>query len=970
MLSMGMLGAGDEDYYISLAGDPERGPAREDEYYTSGSEPPGVWVGAGSGRLGLVGVVEPVDLRAVLAGVHPQTGVSLISKAAMAKRKRPGLFLTFSAPKGVSLLGLLGAEPVEGIVRAAHHEAMLDALGFLEREALFARRGHLGVEQIAAGGFVAAGFEHSTSRAGDPQLHTHVLVANVVEGVNGGWSAPDSRSLFRHARTAGFIYQASLRFGLTSRLGLRWGPVRSGMAEPAGIPKEVLREFSTRRRQIEERLALAGRSSARSAQVAANATRASKDHAVSAAVLRESWRLQAEAAGFGVDKLLVLVRPGHEPTLEADRLIDRLTGPAGLTAHASSFDRRYLLRAVAENTPAGATAAEIERLADQVISDDRVVPLARPDSDGDQLDRPGEARWTTTDLLAVEADLLAIAGRMRSQSSPIGEAAVKRALQKRPTMTAEQKAAVISLAGSDRAAVLVGRAGTGKTFTLDALRDVWQLSGRSVVGAAPSARAAAELQAGSGIPSTTLARLLIDAETFGPGGGLPRGGLMVVDEAGMAGTRSLHRLLTAAERSGTAVVLVGDPAQLPEIEAGGTLRALADRLGAAELFDNRRQEQPWEREALAALRCGRAGEAVSLYRDHGRLVIAETAPDAHQALVADWWAARQEGVSAAMFALRRSEVESLNRFARTLMADSGQLGATELTVAGRNFAAGEEVVALRNDKALGVINGMRATITTVDPDAGAVVIETADGAELFVPSGYLDDGHLDYGYCTTIHKAQGSTVDRAFLLGSEALFKEAGYVGLSRGRQRNDLYVVAETDPHTHAHAHRMDGSEHTDPVKAITDSLAKSRAQQLAIDTGIASPSPALSLAELDAQKERTLDRDVADLDGRRALRRAIEERRGLLVRAALADPGAHLVDALGPPPTSGIARAQWSRAAEAVEGYRDRYQINGRDPLGVEPADRWQKVERDHALQLVEEARIRLGLEQARRHELGIGL
>jgi conjugative relaxase-like TrwC/TraI family protein len=992
MLSIGMLAVGDEDYFIAVAAE-RAGVSRADEYFTGPGERPGMWVGGGSGSLGLSGPVEPADLRAVLAGVHPATDAPLTSAAAAARRTRPGMYLTFSAPKGVSLIGLLGDDSAGVAVREAQDGAVADALGYLEREALFARRGHEGATRVATGGFVAAAFDHSTSRAGDPQVHTHVLAANVVEATDGAWSAPDSRSLFRHARTAGFVYQAALRARLTESLGIAWGPVRAGMAEPAGIPGGVLRAFSTRRRQIEAHLDRTGARSAAAAQVAANATRAPKDHTVTAAVLQESWRIQADTLGFGVDRLAQLVGPGRSPeTLYAHRvdLIDRFVGPAGLTHHAASFDRRDLLRAVAEAATDGSSPARLEAFADAVLVDGRVVPLAAPAADRPG---PGEARFTTTELLAAEAAVVDSAVRRHSDNpARVAATDVEVVLAERPSLSAEQRHAVVALTtGPGGVAVLVGRAGTGKTFALDAARAAWESAGRTVIGAAPSARAAAELAAGSGIASTTLARLLLDAGRDGPGGGLPAGGVVVVDEAGMAGTRSLRQLLAVAERDRTQVVLVGDPAQLPEVEAGGTLRALAARVGAVELIDNRRQSELWERATLADLRAGRSVAAVEVYRDHGRLGLFTSAPDAHQALVADWWAARQEGATAAMYALRRVDVEALNRLARAVMADAGRLGPLEVTAAGRAFSVGDEIVALRNDRSLRLVNGTRATVTALDPATGSLTVTLDSGDTRTVPAGYLADGHLDHGYSVTIYKAQGSTVDRAFLLGSETLYREAGYVGLSRGRIRNDLYVVASDDDlDGHRHRNPIDGptgrgqtgrvvddtAVHDsvaghDSVAVLAGPLARSRAQTYATDSGRPGPSPTSSLAELDDRRQAVLAAAGPEREARlQVLSRAVDDRRAALTRAALADPGPHLVDRLGPPPVAGTGRAHWAEAATAIESYRDRHGINGRDPLGPEPADVWASLAHRHAAERIERAAAHLGLPPVGHdRDLGIG-
>lgn len=970
-----MLTPCSEDYYLSLTSDAkgvDRGVGRADEYYSEGGESPGEWVGAGSVSLGLAGEVVPDDLRSVLAGRHPVDGASLVSALAAGRRSRPGMYLTFSAPKGVSLLGLLADAETATVVLAAHREAVADALGYLERNALFARRGRDGAHRVATGGFVAAGFLHKTSRAGDPQIHTHVLVANLVQAVDGGWSAPDSRTLLRHARTAGFLYQASLRSRLTRTLGLEWATVRSGMAEPAGIPQAVLREFSTRRRQIEEHLAREGLSGAVSAQVAAHATRVAKDHTVSLQVLKESWRIQAESVGLDQGRLRSLVGPGREPRLPvgAAGLIDVLVGPSGLTASATTFDRRDLLRALAEAHPEGATTRQLESLADRVLTDERVILLS-PTPVVDASAGGEGVRWTTANMLAVEAAVIDSALRRRtSGTAVVAEDLVQAAIQERPTLTVEQRLAVMRLTtDGEGVSVLVGRAGAGKTFALNAARQAWQDAGRVVIGAAPSARAAAELQAGSGIRSVTLARLLIDAETPGPEGGLSPGGVIVVDEAGMAGTRDLQRLLQRAECDGTKVVLVGDPDQLPEINAGGSLRALAERLSAPELVDNRRQREEWERTALVDLRAGRAAVAVEVYRDRGRLVICPTAHDTQLALVGDWWAARSEG-TAAMFALRRSEVDSLNRLARAVMSAQGRLGDLELVVNGRCFAVGDEVVALRNDRRIGLTNGTRATVTHIDPTAGDLTVSTDSGVTVRVPASYLAAGNLDHGYAFTVHKGQGATVDRSFLLGTDALYREAGYVGMSRGRKANNLYVVADPDE-PDLHTHSPDEKVQTEPVVALAQSLTTSRSQRLALDTGHVTSTGASTMADLEARRDSLLDRD-GPLDTRayEALTAAMVERRRLLTRAALATPPDYLTEQLGPPPPDGIERAHWAEAASAVQVYRERFGVrDAHDALGPESDDPWQAAARDHAAQKLWAASRHLGIGEDRDLYLGVG-
>ncbi len=259
---------------------------------------------------------------------------------------------------------------------SAHEAAVADALGYLEAEAAFVRRGKDGLVRLPAEGFVGAAFVHTTSRLGDPQLHTHLVTPNLAKGLDGAWSALDARALYRHARTAGFLYQASLRAGLTEALGLSWRPVERGMAEPSGIPKEVLSHFSRRRAEIEEALRLAGQNSAAAANIAAHRTRRPKDHDISPEALRTSWQVRAESIGFGPEHLAGLVQEPRIPeAFDLTEQAARLLGPEGLTERTSTFGRQDVLRSLASAAREGARVDELQAIAGELLTDPRAVPL-------------------------------------------------------------------------------------------------------------------------------------------------------------------------------------------------------------------------------------------------------------------------------------------------------------------------------------------------------------------------------------------------------------------------------------------------------------------------------------------------------------------------------------------------------------------------------------------------------------------
>jgi conjugative relaxase-like TrwC/TraI family protein len=298
-----------------------------------------------------------------------------------------GFDLTFSAPKSVSVVFGLGNADVQRMVRNAHDHAVVEALGYLERSAVAVRRGSGGLVVEPAHGLVAAAFRHRTSRTGDPQLHTHVLAANLGMGPDGRWSALDGRRLYAHARAASFIYQSVLRSVMARALGVEWTPVRQGIAEVVGVPKPVIRAFSRRRAEIEAALAERGTSGARAAEAAALATRRPKDRAQAAERLANEWRTKAESLGFGPDDLAQLLGRGRirGDSWDEQRVTERLAGPNGLTERRSTFTRRDVIQGLGELLPSSAAvdAVTLEAMADRFLESAQVVPLIAGSNEGE-----------------------------------------------------------------------------------------------------------------------------------------------------------------------------------------------------------------------------------------------------------------------------------------------------------------------------------------------------------------------------------------------------------------------------------------------------------------------------------------------------------------------------------------------------------------------------------------------------------
>jgi conjugative relaxase-like TrwC/TraI family protein len=805
MLSIGKLGVGPTAgrYYVEQVAQ-----GRED-YYSGEGEAPGTWLGAGARLLGLGGHVDEGGIERLLSGRDPATGAEL--------RSRPpsgavaGFDLTFKAPKSVSIIFGIAEDDVVRELVAAHEAAVRDALGYLERQACVTRRRIRGrVTQFDGRGFVAAAFQHRASRAGDPLLHTHVVIANGTQTADGHWGALDARPLYLHAKTAGYLYQASLRYEVTRRLGLVWQPVEHGVADLLGVSREVIEHFSRRRAEILKELSARGEHSARAAQMAALDTRRAKDYDVPAFSLRADWRARAAEQGLDIEDLFFETRRRCRPD---DDVAEWLVGPHGLTEKASTFSRRDVMQAFAEAACQGAPSALIEARADAFLDRDDVIAGAAT----------SEQRFTTAELLQLEAELLDGAERRRDQDLGVAStAACDAAIDERPTLSDEQQRLVWRLVGDGRGVEVVrAAAGTGKTYALDAAREAWHRSGIPVIGCALSARAACELRDQARVDATTIARL---QHALDHGAEVQRGAVLVVDEAGMVGTRDLAALARAAERAEAKLVLVGDDRQLPEIGAGGAFRALADRVGAAELHDVRRQEEEWDRDALAALRRGDVEHFAREYHDHGRLVAGPTAEAARDALVDDWWHAYQRGEHALMVALRRSDVADLNERARDRLREAGALGVEQVEPGERSFAVGDRVIAGRNDRIVGVTNGDTGRITALHDDRLTVALD--DGRSTEIPQGYAEDGHLEHGYAITAHRAQGATVDRTFVLGSDELYREWGYTAMSRHRTEARFYVSAQPRFLNQAPEPLTSGD---DLIGAVERMLADSRAEHLA---------------------------------------------------------------------------------------------------------------------------------------------
>ena len=864
------------------------------QYYTAKGTPPGFWVGSGVPDLGdshltagdevtetqlklLLGlgcdpvtgqplgrawpVYRPVservrnrvaDLDRELPATTRAEAVTAIEREEQARGTRravAGYDFTFSVPKSVSVLWAVADGGTQALIARAHHAATDAVLDLLERDVAATRvgadAGEGSVAHVDVHGVVATAYDHYDSRAGDPQLHTHVVVANKVRAVHDGrWRTLAGRPLHQAVVALSEHYNAVLADHLTRDLGLAWqrrdrGERRNPVFELAVVPDTLIEEFSRRSHDIKARTdeliasyqqrhgrTPSARTILRLRQEATLATRPEKE-VRSLGELTDSWRRRATAR-LGSDATAwataALTDPPPAPVLRTDDvpldLIDRVgTTVVDAVGQKRATWRRWNLHAEASRqTMQWRFASTVDREAVLALVVDaaerhslRLTPpelasspalLRRPD--GTSMFRPKHSTlFSATVLLEAEDRLLTLSHDASGPSLRLGtvDRVTRRTLPGGVRLTDDQAHAVEAVAASRRVVdVLVGPAGTGKTTTLAGLRAAWEreYGPGSVIGLAPSASAAEVLADELGIPTTNTAKWLYDHTRDGLS--LTDGQLVILDEASLAGTIALAAITAHAAQVGAKVLLAGDPAQLDAVEAGGAFGLVVrGRDDAPTLLDVRRFEAPWERRASLGLRLGDAS-VLDAYDAHGR-IIAGDQQQMLDTLYAAWQDDVAVGLASVMIAETSEAAAELNARARLDRIRTGIVDPRDAVklADGAEAGAGDLVLTRRNDRRLVVgrgfvKNGDRWQVVASHNDGSLTVRQDRRrGGQIRLPASYVAE-HLDLAYAITVHRAQGSTVDTAHaLVDSDRMAREAMYVAMTRGRQANIAYVVVDT---------------------------------------------------------------------------------------------------------------------------------------------------------------------------------
>lgn len=774
------------------------------------------------------------------------------------KQAVAGFDFTFSPVKSVSVLWALADEQTSSRVAALHHEAVAEALAWAEDNAIYTRVGTNGIEQVTTRGVIASEFTHFDTRGGDPDLHSHVLLSNKVQGPDGRWLSLDGRAIFQMHQAISARYDAILHDKLTRQMGVEFTahhsqPGKAPIWEIAGIDRRLIEAFSSRRtlarpvydRLVAEYVEKNGRQPSQRAgyalwQKAILDTRDAKKPAQSLGEHRAAWMKAAvERVGTGVVEQIVASSTTATTETEREVFDARLhTETVAELAIARVTDTRAQFRSSHVDTAIStalkgyrfAAGTELEA-AHQAVMDHAmsqlVVPLTPPEplalppalmtARGAGIDRPANSEKYTTDaVLNAETAVLDAAG------TPVAVLATEAAVDK--VLAAHESAEGWSLNPGQQAlakhlvgvgtlvAAGVGPAGTGKTASMKIVATTWQSVGRQVIGLAPSAAAASVLSEDIDAPAHTIDSLTFTWRGLHPNApgktlsALPveinPGDMLLVDEAGMASTENLAALTEIASEAGAVVRLIGDPYQLSAVTSGGLFADVARTPGTVELEQVMRMGADTEHaDATLGVRVGNP-DALQLYTSRGWVTGGHRESmltDAVQAYLAD----RKAGRKSLIIASRNEDVDTLNeviragRVAEGLVDDTHTRGVSR----GDTVGVGDTVLARKNaqlytadSKYLGRVINGQLFTVTGLADDGSLAVRDQNTGHDMLIPAGYASANMHLGYAATIHRSQGATVDVTHAVIDTSVDRAGLYVAMTRGKKENRVYAVCEPD--------------------------------------------------------------------------------------------------------------------------------------------------------------------------------
>lgn len=745
----------------------------------------GYWGGEGSKSMNLDGDLKPGELERSLAGRHPETDKAITNK--VDEKHKPGWDLTFSAPKSVSVIW--AADPaMRGEITTAHEKAVAAAMDYLEKEAFFTRHGHSGISQepvLDHGGLIYSVHHHAATRAGDPGLHSHTIVANMTA---------DGRSLdfdTRHKMLAGALYRVELADQMKQ---LGFGIERDGKSFGiVGVDVTLQENWSKRAEEIKQEMQEKGLEGAESAAKVASATRLDKTNESEPEAFKR-WEAEANEFGYDTEKIKHAGIEAYVLNQSPKDIIDELV------VNESTVSELQFKAASIQAAQGIYNAKDaLNRHETVVAKDSSIVRLHYWYKQAELADGKG-VRITTKAVLERETRMLKTAEKLANRNNhPITAAQLKKT-EKWNSLSQQQKEAVAHLTTSGDLSVLQGWAGTGKTFALSVAVEAWTKAGYNVIATAPSNQSKEELnkaiKAEVVINTTALEIKLAKGQIE-----LNGKTILIIDEAGMEGSRRIGHLLEKAAVSGAKVVLQGDTKQLQSVEAGAAMRGIIQVIGAAELGHDSvvRQKHQIDREIAEDVRHGRTYEAINKLFANGSMAVQKDIGEAYKSAAAAYLSDKANGQDPILVACTRHEVKQLNQHVREVLKESGEIdknGQTFRTASGaREFAQGDKVVFGelhrfdKKDKETSVHNGSRGVVQRVTEKAIYVKLDSSKQVVKVEPHKY---NKIDHGHAATVNKSQGASADTAHVVLGERGSLEWAYVAVSRHKEELVIHTTKD----------------------------------------------------------------------------------------------------------------------------------------------------------------------------------
>ena len=808
----------------------------------------GKWIGSGAERQGLSGPSTREELQLALSGSF---GNKAVQNAGMANRQI-GWDMTLSAPKSVSLAWAFADPELRAKIEAAHQKAVEAVFRYMEPN-IHTRRGSGGTIKEQAHTF-AVSFTHYTSRANDPQLHTHIVLPNLAWREDGTVGTIESKTCYDYRMAGGHLYQTELAYEMR-KLGFEIENDKKGTFRLKEVDKQLEKLFSKRDAQINKMVEERGITTYAGSRKMVLATRPDKIP-YSITERKEFWHNEAKAAGLSTETKYSQ-QPLTPEKIDTKAIANTISGK--MVKGNSTFKEKDIMRNIAADNLGNIDVEGAKQIFDEAKQQDKIIAIGT--------DKFGNTVYSTPEMIGLEKEMLARIENMAAKEKYGVD--TKAAIEHCPHLTQEQRTAIESACGKGSIAVIQGRAGTGKTTMLSVVKEAYEKEGYKVQGIAFTGQAAQNLEQATGIKSQTIASWQKgqDPENeFNQDQKIDNKTVLVLDEAGMIGSRPMSEILEKADQANAKIILVGDERQLQPIEAGGALKAVDQKLAqikpeaSSRMEDIKRQHEAWMRQTVKEAAQGHTKEALKELDKHGKIEIYNSPQEARSKLVNDYIKENTENQKDGIILTNhKADAAKINQEVREKLQEQGKIKENRLEVDNGSrkitLAEGDRVMFTRNDYQIDVRNGQRGTVSEIDEKNKTIKVEMDNKQDKTIDTEKYN--HIEYGWASTTHKSQGATAEKAYVYGhtqEPMASQQSTYVQISRAKEETKIYAVNgersierpwQQEQSGKENSLVTGGRERNDAMNELERSWGKDSAKETTLDYSL--------------QKEITPEKDIA---------------------------------------------------------------------------------------------------------------